>query len=105
MDCGQNRTEPESARDERVDNLVEDESFEDLIRYLKEARNFDFTGYKRSSLARRVNRQMQDIGIAGYDEYRDYLELHPEEFTSLFNTILINVTSFFRDTEAWDVHA
>ena len=81
--------------------MAEDESFEDLIKYLKEARNFDFTGYKRSSLARRVNRQMQDIGITGYDEYRDHLEMHPEEFTALFNTILINVTSFFRDPDAW----
>jgi two-component system CheB/CheR fusion protein len=81
--------------------LDEDESFEELIRYLKEARNFDFGGYKRSSLARRVNRQMQDIGIADYDEYRDYLEVQPEEFTALFNTILINVTSFFRDADAW----
>jgi two-component system CheB/CheR fusion protein len=81
--------------------LAEDESFEDLIKYLKESRNFDFTGYKRSSLARRVNRQMQDVGVAGYDEYRDYLEVHPEEFTALFNTILINVTSFFRDPDAW----
>jgi two-component system, chemotaxis family, CheB/CheR fusion protein len=83
--------------------LAEDEGFEDLIKYLKEARNFDFTGYKRSSLARRVNRQMQDVGITGYDEYRDYLEVHPEEFTALFNTILINVTSFFRDAEAWSL--
>jgi two-component system, chemotaxis family, CheB/CheR fusion protein len=81
--------------------LAEDEGFEDLIKYLKETRNFDFTGYKRSSLARRVNRQMQDVGITGYDEYRDHLEVHPEEFTALFNTILINVTSFFRDGEAW----
>jgi two-component system CheB/CheR fusion protein len=81
--------------------VAEDESFEDLIKYLKEARNFDFTGYKRSSLARRVNRQMQDVGITGYDDYRDHLEVHPEEFTALFNTILINVTSFFRDIDAW----
>jgi two-component system CheB/CheR fusion protein len=84
-----------------VVGLLEDESFEDLIKYLKESRNFDFSGYKRSSLARRVNRQMQDSGITTYDEYRDFLEIHPEEFTTLFNTILINVTGFFRDADAW----
>src|SRR5262249_24444386 len=33
---------------------------------------------------------------------RDYLEHHQDEFVSLFNTILINVTSFFRDEAAWD---
>ena len=34
---------------------------------------------------------------ASYDEYLDYLEVHPDEFAALFNTILINVTGFFRD--------
>jgi hypothetical protein len=33
---------------------------------------------------------------------RDHLEVHPEEFTHLFNTILINVTGFFRDAPAWE---
>jgi two-component system, chemotaxis family, CheB/CheR fusion protein len=37
----------------------------------------------------------------GGKEYQTYLEKHPEEFGLLFNTILINVTSFFRDPEAW----
>ena len=78
-----------------------DPKFENLLSFLKENRGFDFTGYKRASLMRRVDRQMQIAGIASYDEYQDYLELHPEEFTALFNTILINVTSFFRDSDAW----
>src|SRR4051794_20508847 len=51
---------------------------------------------------RRVGRRMSQINVADYVEYLDYLEVHPEEFTALFNTILINVTSFFRDPEAWD---
>jgi two-component system CheB/CheR fusion protein len=65
-------------------------------------RGFDFTGYKRSSLTRRVNRRMAQVGAGDYAEYLDYLEMHTEEFTALFNTILINVTSFFRDPEAWE---
>jgi len=40
--------------------------------------------------------------IKNYADYIDYLEVHPEEFMQLFNTILINVTSFFRDQPAWD---
>jgi two-component system CheB/CheR fusion protein len=79
-----------------------DAEFEDLLTYLKEVRGFDFTGYKRATLVRRVQRRMHDTGDADYAEYRDRLELDPEEFTALFNTILINVTSFFRDSEAWD---
>ncbi len=45
---------------------------------------------------------MQAVGIETYHDYLDYLEVHPEEFTQLFNTILINVTTFFRDEAAWD---
>ena len=37
-----------------------------------------------------------------YSEYLDYLEVHPDEFAALFDTILINVTAFFRDPPAWD---
>jgi two-component system CheB/CheR fusion protein len=78
-----------------------DPEFEALLEWLKESRGFDFTGYKRPSLARRVQRRMQDVGVTGFAEYRDFLELHQDEFTDLFNTILINVTSFFRDPECW----
>jgi two-component system CheB/CheR fusion protein len=79
-----------------------DGQFEDLLLHVKEVRGFDFTGYKRSSLMRRVDRRMVQLQIEGYAEYQDYLELHPDEFTALFNTILINVTAFFRDPESWE---
>jgi two-component system, chemotaxis family, CheB/CheR fusion protein len=51
---------------------------------------------------RRVQKRMSEVGIRDFSEYLDYLQVHPEEFAHLFNTILINVTSFFRDREAWD---
>ncbi|WP_305784426.1 CheR family methyltransferase [Symbioplanes lichenis] len=79
-----------------------DQQFEELIGHLHETRGFDFTGYKRSSLMRRVQRRMSQVRIAGYGEYLEFLQARPDEFTALFNTILINVTSFFRDPEAWD---
>ena len=77
-------------------------SFETLLLHLKENRGFDFTGYKRASLTRRVDHRMAEVRAADYAEYLEYLEVHTEEFTALFNTILINVTSFFRDPEAWE---
>jgi len=82
-----------------------DADFERLLQFLKENRGFDFTGYKRASLMRRVGRQMQTVGLETYEEYQDFLELHPEQFTALFNTILINVTGFFRDADAWEALA
>jgi two-component system CheB/CheR fusion protein len=79
-----------------------DPKFEALLEYLSRTRGFDFTGYKRSSLARRVRKRMEVVNLTDFTDYMDYLEVHPEEFAQLFNTILINVTSFFRDIEAWN---
>ncbi len=76
--------------------------FEALLAYLKQSRGFDFTAYKRTSLMRRVLVRMQTLGIHGFPAYLDYLQVDPEEFTRLFNTILINVTSFFRDSANWE---
>jgi two-component system CheB/CheR fusion protein len=86
---------------DRPEPLVEDPSFERLLMLLKESRAFDFTGYKRPSLIRRVRHRMGEIGVSGFDDYADVLQLQPTEFTELLNTILINVTSFFRDPDAW----
>jgi two-component system CheB/CheR fusion protein len=88
-----------------VTQPARDPQFEFLLDFLKASRSFDFTGYKRSTLMRRVVKRMQMVGIEGFDAYRDYLELHSGEFDELFNTILINVTSFFRDPDAWEVLA
>jgi two-component system CheB/CheR fusion protein len=82
--------------------LLEDPSFERLLNFLRDSRSFDFTGYKRPSLMRRVRHRMGEIGIESFDDYQDVLQLEPREFTALFNTILINVTSFFRDSDAWE---
>ncbi len=79
-----------------------DPCFERLLTYIRQNRGFDFTGYKRSTLVRRVTKRIQALNIDNFIDYMDYLEVDPEEFHSLFNTILINVTDFFRDVSAWD---
>ena len=66
-----------------------DPAFEALLTHLKDARAFDFTGYRRSSLMRRVERRMTQVGSADYAEYLDYLQVHPDEFVALFNTCLL----------------
>jgi two-component system CheB/CheR fusion protein len=85
-----------------MSDIQKDTELEALLDYIKRSRGFDFTGYKRSTLFRRVNKRMQDLQIEGYSNYLDYLEVYPQEFNPLFNTLLINVTSFFRDRPAWD---
>jgi len=76
--------------------------FEALLNYLKQNRGCDLTGYKRSTLRRRFQHRMQTIKINNYQSYLQYLQSDPEEYQSLLNDVLINVTSFFRDQEVWD---
>ena len=85
-----------------MSNLEPNPEFENLLNYIKRSRGFDFTGYKRTSLMRRMRKRMQTVGVDSFNEYLDYLEVAPEEFAQLFNTILINVTSFLRDRPTWD---
>src|SRR5262245_33602881 len=88
-----------------MSDAAPDRDFEALLVHLKRSRGFDFTGYKRSSLVRRIRKRMQAVSVDRFADYTDYLEVHPDEFIPLFNTILINVTDFFRDPAAWDAVA
>ena len=76
--------------------------FEALLEFLRDHRGFDFTGYKRASVRRRVDRRLALVGAESYPDYVDHLQVDQDEFAALFDTMLINVTSFFRDHEAWE---
>ena len=93
--------EPQEAQDRTAD----DTPLDVLLAHLKRTRGVDFTGYKRTSLERRIRKRMDAVGVADYSAYLDYLEVHPDEFPALFDTILINVTGFFRDPTAWQFYA
>ncbi|HEU4641677.1 MAG TPA: CheR family methyltransferase [Gemmatimonadaceae bacterium] len=86
-----------------MQNPESGQDFESLLEFLKRNRGFDFTGYKRSTLRRRIAKRMQAVGMASYASYMDFLEVHPEEFAALFDTVLINVTGFFRDPDTWEL--
>src|SRR5215218_5916014 len=74
-----------------------DPGLEALLEFLKTARGFDFTGYKRASLERRFRRRMEAVGCAGFAEYHDFLEVHPEELEQLFDMLLIYGTDVDED--------
>jgi two-component system CheB/CheR fusion protein len=80
-------------------------TFERLLEYVRDERGFDYTGYRRPTLMRRFDKRMQTVGTDTYEQYQSYLAEHPEEYVELFNTILINVTGFFRDRETWELVA
>ena len=75
--------------------------FEALLDYLKHNRGCNLTGYKRSTLMRRVTHRMQRIGIDSYQNYLQHLQCDIEEHLALLQDVLINFTGFFRDPDAW----
>ena len=76
-----------------------------LVETLAEERGLDHRGYKRTSLERRVRRRMQQVGMASFSDYLEYIRNNPGEPAELLNTVLINVTRFFRDPHAWEALA
>lgn len=87
----------------RVNDTEEtSQELEVLLDYLKHSKKCDLTGYKRSTLMRRFQHRMQSINIDSYQSYLRYLQVHPQEYLALLDDVLINVTSFFRDRDAWE---
>lgn len=62
----------------------------------------DFSSYKSSTIRRRIERRMNVHQIDSAADYVRYLQESPEETETLFKDMLIGVTSFFRDPEAWE---
>ena len=52
-----------------MSSVAVDPAFEDLLRVLFQSHHFDFSGYKRSTLVRRVRRRMDLLGISDFAEH------------------------------------
>ncbi|MFW6182898.1 MAG: chemotaxis protein CheB [Chloroflexota bacterium] len=87
---------------------LSDDELETVFRLLTQVQihtGHDFSQYKRSTLLRRIQRRMQLNGNRTLDAYLSQLRHDAAESRLLFNDLLIGVTNFFRDREAWDALA
>ncbi|GAA4030942.1 hypothetical protein GCM10022409_13970 [Hymenobacter glaciei] len=62
----------------------------------------DFSFYKRNTVFRRIERRMNAHQIVDFTHYVRFLQQTPAEVTALFKELLIGVTKFFRDREAFE---
>ncbi len=69
---------------------------------LRTTTGIDFSAYKPATLSRRMQRRMLLYKIESLEDYAQYLQMHPKELQALSEEILIHVTSFFRDPEAFE---
>lgn len=84
-----------------VANAEDPKAIQELIKIIQARRGYDFSGYKRSTLLRRVQRRMGLHGILRQTKYVTLLKKDVNEIDALFRDLLIGVTEFFRDTDAW----
>jgi two-component system CheB/CheR fusion protein len=73
-----------------------------IIMLLRSKTGNDFSLYKQSTIRRRIERRMGVHNLTDMDAYVRYLMENPAEVHVLFKELLINVTSFFRDKEAFE---
>jgi len=77
-------------------------SLNKIFLLLRKKTGIDFTYYKMTTIQRRIVRRMLLHKIQDLKQYISYLQTHTEEIDALYQDMLINVTEFFRDQEAFD---
>ena len=83
--------------------LKTDNALKKIFVLLRAQVGHDFSQYKPSTIHRRIERRMAVHQIASIVDYVKYLQQTPAEVEALFRDLLIGVTHFFRDTEAFAV--
>lgn len=81
--------------------LAGEDHFERIFATLERDKGACFTNYKPSTVRRRVERRVIATRCASVEEYANFLRDNPSESNNLFQDILISVTAFFRDPEAF----
>ncbi len=79
------------------------DAFHAILHRIEHAQGIDFRAYKVGTIYRRIARRMQIVGVEDFDRYLALIENDPAELGVLFDDLLINVTSFFRDPAGFDV--
>jgi two-component system CheB/CheR fusion protein len=85
-----------AAATERVESTLHD-----ILGFLRVRTGHDFTYYKRATVLRRIARRMKVNGIGKATAYLDFIRSHAEEPGALLKDLLISVTNFFRDRDAF----
>jgi two-component system, chemotaxis family, CheB/CheR fusion protein len=78
------------------------ESLSAIAALLRKRLKHDFSGYKPNTMIRRIQRRMQVLQIEAVSGYVEHLRREPSEGDALFRELLIGVTQFFRDEEAFE---
>lgn len=93
---------PETDSDQIATEIATGGALATVSSILSEDSNTDFSSYRPSTMSRRISRRIAARGYRDIEEYIDLLQQSSEERDRLRSELLIGVTAFFRDIEAWD---
>lgn len=97
-----NWTGPDNSSLTHARIFAERDGMEQALRLLAGTMRIDFSEYKSKTLLRRIERRMNATGFRGIAAYSDFVASHPEEVLALRHELLIPVSAFFRDREAFN---
>jgi two-component system, chemotaxis family, CheB/CheR fusion protein len=80
----------------------DDNAIQKILMMLRSQTGHDFSLYKRNTINRRIDRRIAFHQLTDYSKYANYLRENPVELNVLFNELLIGVTKFFRDQDAFE---
>jgi two-component system, chemotaxis family, CheB/CheR fusion protein len=92
----------ENRRDAQDQIRRNDNHRREILAILRTRTRQDFSGYKKPTILRRIQRRMGLTRLTDMGDYAKLLRQSPSEVTSLADDLLIHVTGFFRDHEAWE---
>jgi two-component system, chemotaxis family, CheB/CheR fusion protein len=94
------KVEERKGRDGAREDVLE--SLAAITTVLRKRLKHDFSGYKQNTMVRRIQRRMQVLQIEAVPAYAEHLRREPSEGDALFRELLIGVTQFFRDQDAFE---
>jgi two-component system, chemotaxis family, CheB/CheR fusion protein len=93
---------PAVAPETSADLAFKETPMESVLRLLRDQFGLDFSVYKTTTVSRRILRRTELLGSLDLAEYAERLRVDPDELGSLYHDLLIGVTRFFRDPEAFE---
>ncbi|WNQ10381.1 CheR family methyltransferase [Paenibacillus aurantius] len=101
LDAGEREAQDQAAPESEMD--AEERQKEKVLKKLELETGIDFSSYKRNGVSRRLERRMKLHGIGNTADYMAFLEAFPDEAAALQKDLLIGVTKFYRDPQAFEV--
>jgi two-component system CheB/CheR fusion protein len=88
---------------ETKDDIEGDSVLLKILKMIRDETGVDFTYYKPNTILRRLEKRLGINQIEDYEQYLDFMKHAPKEVNILYKDLLIGVTQFFRDSDAFDI--